>query len=445
MAFLDNISYSSIILALSYLLLSIYTFRRLAWLQSHAPKGLSTSKLFVVTLLLVSSLRFMSFLSLFLLNWADKLNDFTISNAFFGNISVFKNYITTLLPYLSSSNSNSRSSYDGLSSFFEKSLVVLFDFPDFSVHSAYFLLFIVWCDAFLTSRRHWLSSLNLRRIWMLTYFIFNILLYSTQIILYSLLFIDSITSILQIEFLYYTSAFFSFFLPIFWLSFYLYLSLLFSGFPYASLEKKNRLEYLNNLSLIWSFARLCWGFVALTSVLKGWLMKLEEYNTFVYSIFLVLIFFFTEILPILFSLQIFLLKSISEINHEANSSSSSPYYYSSVPTIKSNFTPNLDHSYGSINNLNYSSPFPNKNKFSKNSGYSDELIDTVEVHRGSLYHLTASPFGIDNKMIYDSSSIINSNYFNNESSLQGVNLFSNDNEFDDSDKDSYLTASSGED
>lgn len=33
--------------------------------------------------------------------------------------------------------------------FYEKALVVLFDFPDFSIISAYALLFLVWCEAFL--------------------------------------------------------------------------------------------------------------------------------------------------------------------------------------------------------------------------------------------------------------------------------------------------------
>lgn len=33
--------------------------------------------------------------------------------------------------------------------FYEKALVVLFDFPDFSIVSAYVLLFLVWCEAFV--------------------------------------------------------------------------------------------------------------------------------------------------------------------------------------------------------------------------------------------------------------------------------------------------------
>lgn len=419
MAFFDNISYSSLILSFSYCLLSVYTFTRLSWLQSHAPKGLSTSKLFVMTLLLVSSLRFMSFLSLFLLTWADKwteVTNLTASASSFGNLSIFMSFFNASIPILSTSNTiSSLNTNDTLSIFFEKSLIVLFDFPDFSVLSAYFLLFIVWCDAFLTSRRHWLSSLNLRRTWMLIYFIFNILLYSTQIILYSLLFIDSITSNLQIQFLYYTSAFFSFFLPIFWLSFFLYLSLLFSGFPYASIETKNRLEYLNKICLIWSFARVCWGLVALTSVLKGWMTKLEEYNGIIYSLIFIIIFFFIEILPILFSLQFFLLKSISEINYDANLSTNSPYN-SSVPSndswSKMPPSSNLFHSYGSISsnplNPDYSSPIVSQKRFSISpiNLDKDELVDTEEVHRGSLYHLTVSPFGFNHSTIYDSSSII---------------------------------------
>ena len=33
--------------------------------------------------------------------------------------------------------------------FYEKALIVLFDFPDFSIVSAYVLLFLVWSEAFI--------------------------------------------------------------------------------------------------------------------------------------------------------------------------------------------------------------------------------------------------------------------------------------------------------
>jgi hypothetical protein len=203
----------SITLATLYAILSVYTYHRLQWLQSHSSKGLNTRKLFVMTLLLTSILRTMSFLSMSLLDLAEV--DYHIN---------------------SKPDSNRHLDDDGSKrDFFEKSTLVLFDFPDFAVLSAYVLLIIVWAEAYLKSRRHWLSSLRFRRVWMFTYFIFNIILYASQIALYSLLFIPAIDEYFELTLIYLTVSCFSLILPFLWLVGYFYLAMVVSRVQFWSM------------------------------------------------------------------------------------------------------------------------------------------------------------------------------------------------------------------
>lgn len=106
--------------------------------------------------------------------------------------------------------------------FFEKAILVLFDLPvrltlrpntvtrreqfaelgcvfngaqDFSIVSAYVLLGLVWVEAFLQSRRHWLSAVEFRRKMLIGYLVFNMCLYGAQMTLYLLLFLPSIDEV----------------------------------------------------------------------------------------------------------------------------------------------------------------------------------------------------------------------------------------------------------
>lgn len=79
--------------------------------------------------------------------------------------------------------------------FLDKAALVLFDFPDFVCISAYVLLLVVWAENIIQARRHWMSQVAFRRIWMISYMIFNIFLYTLQLCLYSLLFVPSINQV----------------------------------------------------------------------------------------------------------------------------------------------------------------------------------------------------------------------------------------------------------
>ncbi len=117
---------ASFSLAAIYLLLALYTFKKLLWLQSNSTDGLNTRKLFVMTCLLTSVLRFMSFGSMAVLD----LNDIHFRLHSAGEVDD------------DMGNSSTKQ-------FFEKALLVLFDFPDFCCISAYVLLIVVWAEAYL--------------------------------------------------------------------------------------------------------------------------------------------------------------------------------------------------------------------------------------------------------------------------------------------------------
>ena len=148
---------------------------------------------------------------------------------------------------------------------------------------------------------------------------------------------------------------------------YLYLSTLFAGFPFASIDAKNRLYSLTRLGVIWTIARIVWGFAALTSVMKGWLVtgnsRTEYYTGY---ILLVLIFLVSEVIPIFISLQESILSSFSDnkinsnltihhhdnnqlniLTHTQNETNTNGISMSLINKIKNGLHQDLD-SYGSM-------------------------------------------------------------------------------------------------
>lgn len=205
MAFVfESLLGATVTLAILYFLLSLFLYYKLFWLQSHSSKGLNTRKLFAMSCLLTTILRCMSFSSMALLSIGRV--DFTMDK----NNNLFEN-----------DDDKDTNNY----TFFEKSLIVLFDFPDFCCISAYVLLLMIWAEAFLKSRRHWLSNFKYRKFWMLSYFVFNIILYGSQLALYSLLFLPSVDNNVLMNLIYLTLAAFSVMLPVCWVGLYFFLAI----------------------------------------------------------------------------------------------------------------------------------------------------------------------------------------------------------------------------
>jgi hypothetical protein len=274
-------------LAALYLLLVTLCCRRLAAAHSLSPR-LSVRKLFAASCLLSAALRAMSFGSIAAVAWLryggggeddDDDDDDDLGG-----------------PDADPSSASSTQA------FYEKALVVLFDFPDFSIVSAYALLLLAWSEAFVEARHHWLNTSNMRKNMLMGYLVFNALLYSAQVALYALLFFPTVNKKILSEFIYLTLAGINLALPLVWLIVLLYLSLVFSGFPMASRVASDRLVSLGRIGMLWTLARLAWGFVALTSVADGWLFKSNESDS-LYTIELVSLFVLVEVVPIMMALS----------------------------------------------------------------------------------------------------------------------------------------------
>lgn len=196
---------ATLTLTILYFLLFMYTGKRLLWLQSNSSAGLNTRKLFVMTCMLTAALRVMSFGSMAMLD-LDRVD------------------------FETGASSDAFESDDSTANgeFFEKASLVLFNFPDFCCVSAYVLLLVIWAESYLKSRRHWYSSIRFRKAWMFGYFIFNIVLYSSQLTIYSLLLLPSVDKYYETSLMYLTLSAFNLVLPVLWIAFYLYLSIVVS-------------------------------------------------------------------------------------------------------------------------------------------------------------------------------------------------------------------------
>lgn len=200
----EGLTGASVTLAAIYVGVAVYTVKQLIWLHKNSSTGLNTRKLFVMTCLLTSVLRIMSFSSMAILDFANE--DFHIDPS-------------------SQQHTNDDGNDESNEDFFNGAFLVLFDFPDFCGISAYMLIILVWAEAYLRSRRHWLSNFRFRRNWMLIYFIFNTILYSSQVTLYSLLLVPLIDNKIELTLIYLTLATFNIGIPVCWSAAYLYLAI----------------------------------------------------------------------------------------------------------------------------------------------------------------------------------------------------------------------------
>jgi hypothetical protein len=199
----EGLTGASVTLASIYCAVAIYTTNQLVWLHKNSATGLNTRKLFVMTCLLTAVLRVMSFASMAILDLANE--DFHVNP---------------------SGNNVANDDDDGdTSDFFNGAFLILFDFPDFCGISAYMLLILVWAESYLRSRRHWLSNFRFRRMWMLIYFVFNTVLYASQVTLYFLVLAPFIDSGFELTLIYLTLATFNIGLPVCWSVAYIYLAI----------------------------------------------------------------------------------------------------------------------------------------------------------------------------------------------------------------------------
>eukprot|EP00934_Nitzschia_sp_Nitz4_P007728 Nitzschia sp. Nitz4//scaffold16_size188269//184626//185433//NITZ4_001822-RA/size188269-snap-gene-0.152-mRNA-1//-1//CDS//3329538610//7718//frame0 len=181
-------------------------------------------------------------------------------------------------------------------------MTVIFDFPNCMVVSTYVLLTLVWAECFVKARLHTEGAARVKRTSLISFIIFNSLLYILQFSLYAGLFLVPPTRMAR-NVIYVGISGSNFTAVLLVLIFYVYLNLRFSGFPYRSIRRKRSLHRVGRVMTLWSFTRVIWGVATmLVYVYKIELLQDSDTPTWSFLVLLVL-FFVCEILPIVFLLD----------------------------------------------------------------------------------------------------------------------------------------------
>ncbi|KAG5185430.1 hypothetical protein JKP88DRAFT_133551, partial [Tribonema minus] len=281
----DELGAAPIILALLYLYVMGVASSKLSKMRKASTGGLNTEKLFVMTMLLACVTRVMGFV--------------TIGECALNLQSIRVGYD----PHRhdggdSGADDDDDYRQDSDQRFYDKCVLVLFDFPDFVALSAYALLAVVWAEAFLASRSHWLSARRYRQGFLMAYLVFNAALYMAQLLLYGALFLPSSPTGWAARALYAALTTVNFGLPLLLAALFMYLTVSFSGFPYRTERALRRQALAGRALLIWTAGRVCWGAFALTAALQYSLAASSAAEkAAIYSVLIVALFLVTELWP----------------------------------------------------------------------------------------------------------------------------------------------------
>lgn len=119
---------------------------------------LTTQKLLILSVLLVSVLRIMTILGVAAMNMANVRAHYSLQP-----------------------NTNSRG--DKTQDFYDEAMTVLFDLPNCIVVSTYVLLTLVWAECFLEARFHTENAVYWKRRLLIGFMVFNTLLYAVCLVL----------------------------------------------------------------------------------------------------------------------------------------------------------------------------------------------------------------------------------------------------------------------
>ena len=293
----ENIGSTMVVLCLAY----AGVFVEASW-QLRREKSLNTKTLFLLSVTTACGLRFMCFVGFCLIRGSSLWD------------------VRTSL----------ESEVSGDLEFYARAVIVLFDLPDFMLASTYVLLVVVWAECFLGSRRHWLSAITFKQTWHLAYFVFNMVLYSAQLVIYVAVFVSPNLNKGLVALLYLVPAVLTFAIPGIHLVLYIFLSLRFAGFPMVSRSAALRLSKVAKVTFVWTASRLAWSIVVSATVLGFFSHRLclfcprhrrhhsEKHHVFfeIGNVAMVGLFLFTEILPFVLTLDSGLLQLLDKSQTE---------------------------------------------------------------------------------------------------------------------------------
>mmetsp|Transcript_5154 Transcript_5154/g.6829 ORF Transcript_5154/g.6829 Transcript_5154/m.6829 type:complete len:358 (+) Transcript_5154:116-1189(+) len=278
---LDSLAVCLLISSVLYLFCLILARRKLLALNKNNPYDLNTQKLLVVSVATVCILRIMSFIGVALMDVAN----------------VRAHYALQPTGYHIHTNSTIAEPRDKNQSFYDSSMTVLFDLPNAIVVSTYVLLTLVWVECFLQSRFHTMDSSHYHSRGLVGYMIFNIILYSIQMVLYVLIFLPGVKNVVRTV-LYVVMTTTNLVAVLLVFVFYVYLSVAFSGFPPRSLHLLASLRKISNVMTLWSASRIAWAGATLAAFLNDIELLQDSRSPVWSSLVLFLLFVFCEILPI---------------------------------------------------------------------------------------------------------------------------------------------------
>ncbi|CAB9507449.1 Protein of unknown function (DUF1084) [Seminavis robusta] len=271
---IDMMTVALVASAVLYMICFRLARHKLKVLHELQPQ-MTTKKLLILSVLLVSVLRIMTILGVAAMNMANVRAHYSLQPTGRG---------------------------DKTQDFYDEAMTVLFDLPNCIVVSTYVLLTLVWAECFLEARFHTENSVYWKQRLLILFMIFNTLLYATQLILYACIFFSASHSLVR-AILYAAITGISFVAVLLVLCFYVYLNIRFSGFPYRSEEQKASLARVSSVMTLWSFTRVIWG-VATLLVYVDNVELLQDTDTPLWSfVVLFVVFFVCEIVPIVILLD----------------------------------------------------------------------------------------------------------------------------------------------
>jgi hypothetical protein len=189
---------------------------------------------------------------------------------------------------------------------FSKVLFVLTNLPDMMIMSSFALFFLVWMEVFQASRHHWHSDGRAKRRWMFYYLMFNIILYSLQVVLYGLIFFgnddtaECVNERLYENIINFTVASIDVALPAMFVLVWICFTLMYAGFPYRSNQAAYAADRLTKVTACWCAGRLVLGYFQFASTLNpnfGKDLPPNDHSMIILSVLVV-----CDILPICLSL-----------------------------------------------------------------------------------------------------------------------------------------------
>jgi hypothetical protein len=198
--------------------------------------------------------------------------------------------------------------------------ILLFTLPEFACLTIYSLLFFHWLEVFTFSHDQFaFSHSSFQRSWLTIAVSINFLLYSSQVVLYIMLYTtnvvnqDKISSILT-----WIVACTSLVLPFcFLIAFFVFATVILSGFPFLSALAQARVRKINFVFLIWTFGRVLRSAMLLLSLHQDWEAPLSDA---VVSAIVTALLVLVEIVPFCLSLDwstiAILLTSVNDNQHQ---------------------------------------------------------------------------------------------------------------------------------